>query len=450
MRALLKEEMAHLSLGDERRNKRFISIVERKVSQPAASIPEMGSDWREVKRTYEFYDNEKVQEAQLATVVEKATVDRCSGQAVLLHVMDTTNVSFSCHADGLGYLDHGAGQGLMVHTSLVLDAEGCPLGILHQNIWARDKKEMGKKKDRAKKAITEKESYRWIESLQKAEQRLSDVPLLLHIADREADLYELFATPRRPGSELLVRATHDRSTLLGHPMWQEVEAQAVLCSFALEVPKVRSEEVSKVQMQLKAGMVMLAPPKRKAHLPALIVYGIVVEEVNPPPGEEALLWRLITTLPVESATQALQLVRWYSYRWRIERFHYVLKSGCRLEELQLRHGNALRKATILYSLCAFKIMHLLYLSRTQPALSCTGFFVEEEWKLLIRLAQKHPVVSGPLPTLKHCVIMLAKLGGYLARNNDGPPGIKNLWRGLQKFTLILDAFNLKKQWLSTS
>lgn len=450
MQALLKEERAHLSLGDERRNKRFISMVERKVSQPAASLPELGSDWREVKRRYEFYHNEKVQEAQWAAVVEKATVDRCSGHAVILHVLDTTNVRFSCHAEGLGYLDHSVAEGLLVHPSLLLDGAGGPLGLLHQKSWARDKKEMGKKKWRAKKAITEKESYPWIESLQKAEQRLREVPLLLHIADREADLYELFAPPRRPGLELLVRATHARSTLLGHSRWQEVDAQAVLYSFELEVPKVRSEEVSKVQMQLKAGLVMLAPPKCKAHLPALIVYGIVVEEVNPPPGEEALLWRLLTTLPVESATQALQLVRGYSYRWRIERFHYVLKSGCRLEDLPLRHGNALRKATILYSWCAFKIMQLLYLSRPPPTLSCTGFFVEEEWTLLTRLAQKHPVVSGPPPTLKQCVIMLAKLGGYLARNNDGPPGSKNLWRGLQKFTVCLEVVNLKKQWLSTS
>ena len=439
-----------MSFGDKRRDRRFIKMVEQKVSKPTASIPELGGGWSGVKLTYAFYDNDKVKEAQLASVLQKATVDRCLGQGVILHVMDTTNVHFSSSAEGLGYLDHGMGEGLMVHSSLALDAEGCPLGVLHQKIWARDRKDMGKKKLRAQKDITQKESYRWVESMKKAEDLLHGVPLVLHIADRESDLYELFATPRSCGPELLLRATHDRSTLLGHSMWEEVEGQPVLSSFELQVPKVRSEEVNKVHMQLKAGMVVLSAPKNKAHLPALILYGIIVRQTGSPPGEEPLQWRLISTLPLSSPGQAMQWVQWYAYRWRIERLHYVLKSGCRLEDLQLRSVEALRKATILYSLCAFKILQPLYLSRTQPQLCCTSFFPAEEWKLLSGITHKHPVLSNHPPTLKQCVMMLAKLGGYLARNSDGPPGIKNLWRGMQNFNTILQALDYKKQWLSTS
>lgn len=151
MQRHLKEELAHLSLGDKRRDKRFVKIVEQKIAHPTLSIPEMGSNWSEVKLTYGFYNNDKVREAQLAAVVEKATVDRCAGQPIILHVMDTTNVGFSSSAEGLGYLDHGLSEGLMVHTSLALDAVGCPLGVLHQKIWARDPSQMGKKSGGHKK-----------------------------------------------------------------------------------------------------------------------------------------------------------------------------------------------------------------------------------------------------------------------------------------------------------
>jgi hypothetical protein len=444
----LKEEIVYLSLGDKRRDKRFIKIVENKVSVPCASIPEMGEDWSDIKMTYEFYDNDKVSESRIACCIQQATVTRCLQNQVVLNLMDTTSINFSSGAAGLGYLDHGVGEGLMVHNSLAVDEQGCPLGLLSQKIWARDKSSMGKAKLRSGKAIREKESYRWIESMQQAEEVLKEVPLAVHIADRESDIYELFATPRHRNSELLIRATHDRKTLLGNSMWKEVQQQPVITSFELDIPKVTTEGMGKVKMEVRVSMVLLSPPSAKPTLPSLVMYGIVVKEVDK--KENGLEWRLISTRPVNTAAEAKQCVQWYSYRWRIERFHYILKSGCRLEDLQLRTVKALRKAIVVYSLCAFKIMQMLYLSRTQPQCPCTNYFSDTEWKVLNSISSKSPVINHHPPNLQQCVKMIAKLGGYIGRNNDGPPGIKNLWRGLQKLHAILKAINNKNQWLSTN
>jgi len=447
MQINLKEEISHLSLGDKRRDKRFIKIVKEKVSQPGNSIPQSGESWSDVKMTYAFYDNENVSETQISSCIQKATVGRCLQNKVVLDVLDTTNANFSSSAEGLGYLDGGVGEGLMIHSSFAVNEQGCPLGLLSQKIWARDKAQKGKRKFRGSKDINEKESYRWIESLKHTETLLKDVPLIIHIGDRESDIYELFATRRSPNSELLIRATHDRPTLLGNNMWKEVELSNVLVSFELDIPKVTNEGVQKVKMVVKAGMVVLSPPAGKPHLPSLIVYGIIVREEDK--KEKGLEWRLISTMPVKTAEEAMQCVKRYSYRWRIERFHYILKSGCRLEDLQLRSVKALRKAIVVYSLCAFKIMQMLYLSRVEPNQLCTNYFSEPEWKTLINITHKNPVVRSGPPTLQQCVKMIAKLGGYLARNGDGPPGIKNLWRGLQKLNTILKAINYKNQWLST-
>lgn len=446
MRVDLHDEANHLFLGDKRRNDRFISIVEHKVNQPLESIPQMGESWSDIKMTYAFYDNDKIPESQIADCIERATVDRCLRSKIVLNVMDTTSISFSSSAEGLGYLDHGRGEGLMVHSSFALNEHGCPLGLLHQKIWSRDKSEMGKKKFRKQKHIAEKESYRWIESMQEAENLLAGIDLVVHIADRESDIYELFATPRRQGSELLIRAVHDRKTLLGNSMWKEIEEQPVLTSFEVEIPKVTTEEVKKVKMNIKAGMVLLSPPNNKTQLPSLIVYGIIVQSTN---TSSALEWRLISTMPVQTAQQAMQCVSWYSFRWRIERLHYILKSGCRLEDLQLRRVKALRKAILVYSLCAFKIMQMLYLSRINPQQSCINYLEQDEWELLCCLNNKSPIPCHHPPTLQQCVIWIAKMGGYLARNNDGPPGVKNLWRGLQKLNTILNATKSQKEWIST-
>lgn len=448
MQINLHEELSQLSLGDKRRERRFVKIIQKKISDPTGSIPQSGEDWSDIKMTYDFYNNEKVKESAIAQCIQQATAGRCRQTEIVLNIMDTTSVNFSSSAEGLGYLEHGRGNGLMVHNSLAVDEQGCALGVLYQKIWARDKAEIGKKRFRAFKDIDEKESYRWIESMTQADKLLKDVPLRVHISDRESDIYELLATTRPAGSELLIRASHNRKTILGNNMWEEVEQQSPLTCFELAIPKTTTEGYRKVTMEIRASMIVIGPPAKKSELPALIVNGIIVRQADN--KTNGLQWRLISTMPVNTADQAMQYVRWYSYRWRIERFHYILKSGCRLEDLQLRNVKALQKAVIVYSLCAFKIMQILYLSRKDPELPCTPYLTDTEWQVLTHIHSKSPIVSQRRPSLSQCVIMLAKLGGYIGRNNDGPPGIKNLWRGLQQLNTVLKVLNKQDQWLSTN
>jgi hypothetical protein len=230
-------------------------------------------------------------------------------------------------------------------------------------------------------------------------------------------------------------------------MWKEVEAQPVLSSFELGIPKVTTEGIGKVQMEVRVSMIMLSPPVNKPEQLSMIVYGILVKEIGK--KEKGLEWRLISTKPVNTASEALHFVQWYGYRWRIERFHYVLKSGCRVEELQMRNVKALRKAILVYSLCAFKIMQMLYSSRTEPDTPCTKYFSELEWKVLRSISSKSPVTNPRAPSLQEMVKEIAKLGGYIGRNGDGPPGIKNLWKGLQQFNMAIRLVNNKNQWFST-
>lgn len=264
---------------------------------------------------------------------------------------------------------------------------------------------------------------------------------IVTVADREADIYELFAMPRARNSELLIRATHDRKTLLGNVIWKEVEQQQVIASFDLEIGDPRTGEMRTVKMNIRSSMVLLAPPKTKAHLPAIIVHGLLVSPQDVT-AQKGLEWRLISSTPVENEQTAIQFVRWYSYRWRIERFHYILKSGCRLEELQLRTLPALRKAVVTYSLSAFKLMQLLYESRVNPEQQATNYLSEQECQAIYIYNYKVKLLPKTTFTLSKAVWLIARMGGYIGRNNDGPPGIKTLWRGLQQLNTIMQVYHV--------
>src|SRR5687768_13780597 len=148
MKHWTEKERTYLNLGDSRRDKRFCTIVETVVDHPTASVPQAMPSWYDTKATYEFWKNQKVEESLLTEAIAKASRDRCLGHSIILVAHDTANVSFASDADGLGYLDHGLGKGLMMHSSLALSASSAPLGLLHQKIWARDFEQMGKTKIR--------------------------------------------------------------------------------------------------------------------------------------------------------------------------------------------------------------------------------------------------------------------------------------------------------------
>lgn len=444
----LSLEIKHLHLNDARLNARFKHTVNRLVDNPDSSIPEAFCKWGDIKGAYRFFSNKNVSIEAINRSITLATGERCQPYDIVLSVQDTTNVHFSSLAEGLGYMDHGKGNGFMVHSAMAIDNKGCPIGLLHQKIWARDKRELGKAQQRAGRDIEEKESYKWLEGNEASQGLLKNNKCIIHIADREADIYELFVTSRTANSELLIRAMHSRKTLLGNNMWSEIEAEPVIATFDIELENAVSGVCETIPMVVKTGMVLLSPPKKKPGLPAILLYGMIVTERNPR-SNKPLEWHLITTIPAKNKEQALQLVTYYTYRWRIERFHYILKSGCNLEELQLRDADALHRATLTYSLCAFKLMQVLYQSRIEPNQPCDRYFTEMEWKVLAMVHYKRRVISKePLP-LKLAITIIAKLGGYIGRNNDGPPGIKNIWRGMNQLHGMMTAFEIHKLNLST-
>lgn len=157
----------------------------------------------------------------------------------------------------------------------------------------------------------------------------------------------------------------------------------------------------------------------------------------------------MTSLPITCIEDVTTYVRWYSYRWLIERYHYVLKSGCGLEKLQLETAKRLEMALATYSIVAWRLLYITYEARLATDASCELMLETPEWQALYATIHHKIYPYSYPPTLGEAVGWIAKLGGFLGRKHDGVPGVKTLWRGLGRLNDITMGWLLFNQLKTT-
>lgn len=444
----VEEEMGKLVLGEKRLEERAIKIIRDFNQNPTASIPEFCGDWAATKAAYEFYKNPVVAPERFLVSQAQATLQRVKGHKQILVLQDTTSFNFSDHpaTEGLGPLENEKCQGFLTHSSLAVTPEGVPLGLLAQQSWVRDEKEIGKRHQRHQRAIEEKESYKWLQGLTESTAALPVETQAIIVSDRESDIFEYFVHSRPQQVELLVRACRERRLTEdnGH-LWSTVRNSPVRGKILVEVSRTANQPARTAACQVQFKRVKLRPPKKRpAHqskLEPVILWAVLVREMNPPPGLEALEWLLLTTLQINTFDQACQLIEYYTRRWLIERFHFVLKSGCALEQRQLAHGERLLRFLALANVVAWRLLWQTYLGRVEPSLPCTAVLAEHEWKALYSFIHKTAVIPNDIPSLAQTTRWIAQLGGFLGRSSDGQPGVKVLWRGWRRL------FDITQTWL---
>lgn len=157
---------------------------------------------------------------------------------------------------------------------------------------------------------------------------------------------------------------------------------------------------------------------------------VIAREVDAPVGVKPLEWRLLTNRLVLNLESAVELIDWYRCRWEIETLFHVLKSGCRVEALQLDSVAKLELALALYLVVSWRIAHLVRIGRIHPNLPAELFFAETEWTGAYVLNRKK--LPKQMPPVRDVVRLIAQLGGFLARKGDGEPGVKSLWLGMAR------------------
>mgnify|MGYP001252730798 CR=1 FL=1 len=438
----VNEEMRSLQLKDKRLVARTKAVLERLSEQPAKSVPAASQDWAETKGVYRLWSNPQVEESAIRQAHYQATRERVGGRKRLLVVHDTTELNFTGKKVGeeLGMLSHPHARGLMLHSSLALSEAGVPLGLLHQSIWTRDPQEAGKSEARHSRPLEEKESRRWLEGVTAAEAGVDEQVEIVHIADREADIYALFALPRRTGSHLLIRVSHNRRVEQeAGKLWEAMRQAPVAGEREVQVRQQVNREPRTAQCQVRFARLKVLEPGTSASIELQFV---LIEEQNAPVGVKAIEWLLATTLKVTSLAEALECIDAYRLRWLIERYHYVLKSGCQIEQLSLHTPDRLLRALAVYAIVAWRVLWLTYEARQAGDQPCDVLLKPHEWQALYCVIHQTATPPDAPPTLHQAVIWIARLGGFLGRKGDGFPGPKTIWQGLRRLDDIANTWLL--------
>ncbi len=379
---------------------------------------------------------------------------------VVLCVGDTTFLDYgSIEAKKEGYGPIGkAGNGLILHSALAIEPEkGQSLGLLWQKLWNREPKQKPPKdetptqkkirlaqarKEARKRPFEQKESYRWIEALTTVENRVSKSTRMIHTFDREGDITEVFDQVRQlQHTGVLVRAAHNRSLDSdSERLWSKLEAQPITLSQEIELPQTGKRSARKVKLAIRFCPVNLRTPYRFDNRDPLHVYAVYATEVDCPEAETPIEWMLLTTEVVADIQMASTILRWYSYRWRVEEYHKVFKSGCQVERYRLA-AEGMKTLIGFLSVIAVELLQLTYLHRTQPFVSAIEILNPLELKILKAKSPKLPKVL----TVSWAVEAVARLGGYLEHRSKTPIGIQVLWRGWLKLHDLCEGWQLAKE-----
>ncbi len=382
----------------------------------------------------------------------KSAAKFCQTLDAVLVVQDTTTLSYGGlkGTQGLGPVnDQENGRGMFLHSTVALRPDGRPLGLLHQQLWCRKEEDRGSKKKRRQRPIEEKESFKWLEGLQRARERVAaeavqDLgPRLIHIMDREGDIHEVLETIADSSDGAVLRFEHNRRIddpcAYARPA---VQASPLLGRTAVEVPRTHEKAARTARVEVRSRSVECIPSRCRDHRRRSFTMTLVeIREPAPPEGVEPLHWLLWTTEPAATLEQALAVGHLYSMRWRVEDMHLVLKSGCAIEKLQLETADRLAKAVVLYSSIAVRIVQLRDWAREAPEAPCTELLQEGEWRALWTAIHKQaPASEQPVPTIRQAVLWIGRLGGHLNRKRDGLPGVRTLWRGWRDLMMLAEQY----------
>jgi hypothetical protein len=442
-------EFRYLKLGDHRLDKRLGIIAHDFARKPDALIPKACGSWAKAKAAYRFFDNQRVAAVAIMKSHYQATAERIGQYPVVLLANDTTSLNYSSHpqTQGRGTIGSEQDLGIMVHDTMAFTPEGVALGLVDIQTWTRPPDEYGKRIRCKQLPLEQKESMKWLNSLQAAQQLQPAVSQtrLVCISDCESDVFALFELARlnENGPALLIRATHNRC--VDHPkkhLWEFMRSQQISGSYIIEVPRKDKQPARQAELTIRFAEVKLKSPARRSKQQARVirVWAILAEEQNPPTEVAPICWLLLTMLPVTTLEAAIEKIRWYVIRWQIELFHKVLKSGCRVEDRQLDTVEKLIRCLMVDAIIAWRILLLTKLGREVPELPCTVVFDEYEWKALYYFVNKTQQLPDQEPTLQAAIRMVAKLGGFLGRKRDGQPGSITIWRGLIRLHDIVEAW----------
>ncbi len=458
----IAQELACCRFRDARVGRRFKKLVRQlsqKIGQP---IPMACQDWANTKAAYRFFGNRQVNEAAILAGHFQATRERVAsvdGPILVLH--DTTEFSFSRESPAAigviktsftGWEKSGRPRqhtvcGILMHSSLAVTTDGLPLGLAAIKFWTRSKfkgtNALKRTVNPTRVPIETKESIRWLENLKHSTEIIGEPDRCVHVGDRESDIYELFCTAAEAGTKFVLRTCVDRLADNGQSTISAAMRKAKVKAIHRVEVRDNKGNLSEATLEVKYERLRVSPPigKQKKY-PSLTLTVIYAQEVTPPKERERINWKLITNLPIRSRKDAVEKLSWYAMRWKIETFHKILKSGCKAEDSKLRTAERIVNLIAIFCILSWRIFWMTMINRLTPTAPPSVALTRQETTLLDIM-----IKDGNAPRPQHLQLSvyltkIARLGGYLNRAKDPPPGNLVMWRGLSRLTDIELGFTL--------
>jgi hypothetical protein len=456
----VSNEFLGASFGDGRLNRRLVDLTSRMASAPDASFPVATESDANLEGTYRFLNNERVTPEKILAPHLRMTLDRVAGNEVVV-AHDTTEFNFGdSEREDLGRVGRGKSHGFYAHVALALGRKTRdPLGVLGHLVHERHGGK-GRRGHEALQSADDNEGLRWAKLVEIVEVAVGR-GVAVHVMDREADSYALFAELVARGARFVVRMVGDKRRIAGTPTQTVGEVLATKPLIVeREVPisaRGRSRLPSQrklhpprharlAQLHICAAPVTIVRPDSSSHAPAptLALNVVKIFEPNPPEGEPAVEWRLWTTEPIDSADQVLAVVDAYRCRWVIEEFFKALKTGCAVEERQLESSHGLQNTLAIFMPIAWRLLSLRMLSRSDDKAPATRVMTANMitcLRLALRKRGRPPL--PPKPTVKDALLGVAGLGGHI--KNNGDPGWIVIGRGFNELLTILDGFEMARE-----
>ena len=462
-------EFAGAKLGDFRRTERLMKMASAVEASPGSSFPKQMGEGAALEGAYRFLENESVSfEAVLAPHIER-TVERarCDGDVLVLH--DTSELKFEGDVPraGLGRIK-GGGHGFAIHTSLAVGRDGAIHGIVGMEPLFRTEVAPKKKRTNTDRANgVDCESTRWSRQALATGKLLAFVKSSVHVMDREADGFEIIHAMHGE-AKFVVRVLHDRAIRVDEPaepdeivprtVFEALKAAPVLGRRALvhltargRNPNAKGRAINperdarEANLMIRAARCTISPPSwaKKGQFTSLTLNYVFVDEFDPPEGQPAVCWRLVTSEPIETSADVERIVDIYRKRWLIEEFFKGLKTGCSYEKRQLESDHTLLNALALLAPMAAMMLHLRWLSRCaedHPASDALPRSIIDAIGALERRAGR----TWPKePTAREALMAIARVGGHIKHN--GYPGWLVMWRGMERVRDIALGMSLVRQ-----
>jgi hypothetical protein len=458
MRDWIGQQFLGCSLGDTRRPRRLAQVAAAFAAGGAdasGAFTSVLADPRQSKAAYHLFDRQEVCHKNMIAPHCQMTLEQICRPGTYLLIEDSTVAAFPGlkQAQGLGPIGESYTRGFWLHNTLAVRSNDSArdseiLGLVDQQMWVRTEKPpadrrsngRGKESSHARQKREDRESARWARGLKQWSAQRSDGACWIYVADRESDIYEVFMTCAQARCSYVIRAAYSRG-LADSEEWGQLMPAAQNAPLrgrtTIHVPR----EDREATLEVRSTAVELRGPERPGgRLPNQRVNVVRVQEVNAPAGREPISWTLVTDLAVQTLEQCLRVVRIYCRRWLIEEFHKALKTGLKLERSQLSDARRLGALAGMLSVISTRLVQMKLLARSEMTTEVKPGQAGVTAVMLTVLAKLYPPRESQ--TWRWLWYSIAKLGGFMARRGDGPPGWLVLWRGWQRLEARVEGYIL--------